>query len=82
MRLVKHENVMRLYEVFDTENSIKIVLELLEGGQLLDVIKKTPNLTWFEIGKIMKQILSGISRYSSNIFHTNLIVFLTTITNT
>lgn len=45
---------MKLYEVFDAESSIKIVLELVEGGQLFDLIKKNPNLTWFEIGSIMK----------------------------
>lgn len=32
MRMVYHPNVMRLYEVFDADTSIKIVLELVEGG--------------------------------------------------
>ncbi|EAS05273.2 Serine/Threonine kinase domain protein (macronuclear) [Tetrahymena thermophila SB210] len=73
MRLVRHKNVMRLFEVFDADSSIKIVLELVEGGQLFDLMKKNPNLTWFEIGLIMKQILSGLEAlHSQNIMHRDL----------
>jgi len=32
MRMVNHPNVMKLFEVFDADTSIKIVLELVEGG--------------------------------------------------
>ena len=30
---------MKLYEVFESENSLYIVFELLEGGQLYDKVK-------------------------------------------
>lgn len=32
MRMVDHPNVMKLFEVYDADTSIKIVLELVEGG--------------------------------------------------
>lgn len=32
MRQLNHSNIMKLYGVFETENSLYIVLDLLEGG--------------------------------------------------
>ncbi|KAL4427363.1 hypothetical protein ABPG74_002334 [Tetrahymena malaccensis] len=57
MRLVRHKNVMRLFEVFDADSSIKIVLELVEGGQLFDLMKKNPNLTWC----VHKPLFQGVT---------------------
>ena len=34
MRCLNHKNNMKLYEVFESENSLYIIFELLEGGQL------------------------------------------------
>jgi serine/threonine protein kinase len=34
MRCLHHPNLMRLEEVFESDNSLYIVFELLEGGQL------------------------------------------------
>ena len=39
MRKFNHPNLMKLYEVYESENSIYISVELLEGGQLYDKIK-------------------------------------------
>lgn len=39
MRHLNHKNCMKLYEVFESENSLYIVFELLEGGQLYDKVK-------------------------------------------
>jgi serine/threonine protein kinase len=32
MRMLDYPNIMKLYEVFETENSLYLILELLEGG--------------------------------------------------
>lgn len=32
MRMMNHPNIITLYEVFETENSIYMILDLLEGG--------------------------------------------------
>ncbi|CAD8127845.1 unnamed protein product [Paramecium sonneborni] len=35
MRRLNQENILRLYEVYETQNSIYFILDLLEGGELL-----------------------------------------------
>ena len=32
MKMLDHPNIMKLYEVFETNNSIYMILQLLEGG--------------------------------------------------
>ena len=39
MRKFNHKNLMKLYEVYESQNSIYLSVELLEGGQLYDKIK-------------------------------------------
>ncbi len=40
MRQLHHPNLMGLNEVYESDNSIYLVVELLEGGQLYDPIKE------------------------------------------
>lgn len=40
MRCLSHENIIQLYEVYETEKSIYLVLELIQGKALQDVLKK------------------------------------------
>lgn len=40
MREIDHPNLMKLYEVYETKNSIYMGLELLEGDQLFEYLKK------------------------------------------
>lgn len=39
MRQLNHKNTMKLHEVYETSNSLYMVLELLEGGSLYDQMK-------------------------------------------
>ena len=39
MRTVDHPNVIRLESIYETENSIYMTLEILEGGQLHERLK-------------------------------------------
>ncbi|KAK6630953.1 hypothetical protein RUM44_003125 [Polyplax serrata] len=40
MKLVQHPNVIRLYEVIDTQTKLYLILELGDGGDLYDYIMK------------------------------------------
>jgi serine/threonine protein kinase len=41
MKMLDHPNVIKLYETFEEENKLHLVLELCEGGDLFDFIMKT-----------------------------------------
>lgn len=60
MRKFHHKNLMKLYGVYESQNSIYISVELLEGGQLYDKIKNRHKFTSMEIKMIMKGILEGL----------------------
>ena len=54
MRNFNHHSLMKLEEVFQSDNSLYIVFELLEGGQLYDKIKVT---LIFNAAKILVQTI-------------------------
>lgn len=39
MRELNNKHLMKLHEVYETQNSIYMVLELLYGGSLFDYVK-------------------------------------------
>ena len=58
MRCLNHENIIKLYEVFETEKSIYLVLELIQGKSLQEVLKKPTFRDEFSEGKIVNMIKS------------------------
>jgi serine/threonine protein kinase len=73
MRQLDHKNIMKLYGVFESENSIYITVELLEGGQLFNKIQSRHKFTSEQTRKIMHGLLSGIqSMHSKRIMHRDL----------
>jgi serine/threonine protein kinase len=41
MKMLDHPNVIKLYEIFEEENRLHLVLEMCEGGDLFDFLMKT-----------------------------------------
>lgn len=60
MRAVNHPNLVKIFGVYETKNSLYIVLELLAGGQLFDKINLTHKIKPCERREIMKSILMGV----------------------
>jgi serine/threonine protein kinase len=60
MRHLSHPNNMRLYEVFESENSLYIVFELLSGGSLHEKIKSKHKWKSNEIQTVIHGILLGM----------------------
>ena len=70
MRCITHKSLIRLFDVYETEKSIYMIMDLLEGGQLLDYMKKKGQLGEQETSNILKTLLEGLKYlHSKNIMH-------------
>ncbi len=70
MRNLNHPNIIHLYEVHETENTIYMIMDFLEGGQLLEIFRNTQKVAEIEIIKIFIHILNGIAYlHENNIMH-------------
>lgn len=74
MKQLDHQNVMKLFEVHESQNSVYLILELLEGGELLDYIsKKKGTMKSSEYKHIMRSILRALKYMGEkNIMHRDL----------
>uniref|UniRef100_A0A8C7DC55 SNF-related serine/threonine-protein kinase n=1 Tax=Oncorhynchus kisutch TaxID=8019 RepID=A0A8C7DC55_ONCKI len=62
MKLVQHPNVVRLYEVIDTQTKLYLILELGDGGDMYDCIMKHDGGLTEEVAKrYFAQIVHAIS---------------------
>ncbi|KAM9316136.1 hormonally up-regulated neu tumor-associated kinase homolog A-like [Gastrophryne carolinensis] len=59
-QMVKHPNIVQLYETLETENSYYMVMELCEGGDLMDRICDKKKLEEKEVRKYARQIMSAV----------------------
>lgn len=76
MRCINHPNIIQLYEVFETDKSIYLVLELIQGKSLQDVLKKPTFKEQYPESKCAGLILSLLDALaylsSQNIMHRDL----------
>lgn len=73
MKKVDHENVVKLLNVYRTNNNMYIVTELCEDGDLRNYIKKKKRLPEVEAIKILKDILNGFKYlHGKEIIHRDL----------
>lgn len=63
-----HENVVQIYTSFEDDDLVYIVMELCEGGELLDQIlaKKDSRYSEKDAAKIVRQMLNVAARYHLN----------------
>ncbi|KAA8493053.1 putative myosin light chain kinase [Porphyridium purpureum] len=57
---VDHPNVVNTYDVFESQDSIFIVMEYLGGGMLYDVLVKEGSVTEDRAAMVMREIVSGV----------------------
>ena len=60
MKHFDHPNVLKLFEVFETENSLYIIIDYLEGGPFTTKIKRAGKVPEPLVLKYMMYILLGI----------------------
>lgn len=61
MQKLKHPYIMNLEEIHESKNSVYLVLELLEGGELLNYISTKESLTYKDYWKVMKCIIEALA---------------------
>ena len=72
LKQIDNENIMKLYEVIDTPSNLYLVLEYINGINLLEIIKneKFHFIKEQRAKKIFLQVVKGISYcHKKNIFH-------------
>jgi serine/threonine protein kinase len=73
MKKIKHTNITRLFEIIETEKELSIVLELTNGGDILDYIVARGRIVESEARGFFKQILSAVEYlHSHGITHRDL----------
>jgi len=61
LKMLSHPNVIRLHEVLHTPHEILMVMEYVEGGDLLEVLNTRTRFTEGEVREIFTQICAGVS---------------------
>ncbi|XP_013381755.1 SNF-related serine/threonine-protein kinase [Lingula anatina] len=68
-----HPHIVRLYEILETKRSFYLVLELVEGGSLIDHLTKRGPLSENECRRYMVQIVSALHHiHRVNVVHRDL----------
>jgi serine/threonine protein kinase len=63
MKLVNHENIVKLKEVVETEKEIFIVMELVTGGELFDKIINEKYFTEETARRYFQQLICGRKKF-------------------
>lgn len=70
MKKIRHANVIRLLEVFESTNHLLIVMEYAGGGDLLQYVKKHKKLKEEEAKGLFRQIVYGLGHiHSRSVIH-------------
>lgn len=73
MKLMNHPNIMRIYDVFESETELYLVLEYVEGGELFDFLVNRGKLPPEEAVEYFKQIIYGLNyAHTFSIIHRDL----------
>ncbi|KAM6583795.1 hypothetical protein CsatB_010797 [Cannabis sativa] len=73
MKLIKHPNVLKLFEVMASKTKIYIVLEFVDGGELFDKIAKHGRLKEEEARTYFQQLINAVDYcHSRGVFHRDL----------
>lgn len=68
-----HENVIDLYDVFEDQNGVHLVLELCSGGELFDRIVAQERYNEIGAAAVVRQIAKGLGAlHRANIVHRDL----------
>eukprot|EP00181_Compsopogon_caeruleus_P002337 CAMPEP_0184683604 /NCGR_PEP_ID=MMETSP0312-20130426/11971_1 /TAXON_ID=31354 /ORGANISM="Compsopogon coeruleus, Strain SAG 36.94" /LENGTH=258 /DNA_ID=CAMNT_0027136069 /DNA_START=352 /DNA_END=1128 /DNA_ORIENTATION=+ len=63
---VDHPNVVKTIDVFETRNTLYLVMEYMGGGELFDIIAEEKTFTEEKAIQVMREILQGVAYLHEN----------------
>ncbi|XP_010054968.1 CBL-interacting serine/threonine-protein kinase 9 isoform X1 [Eucalyptus grandis] len=73
MKLIKHPNVIKMFEVMASKTKIYIVLEFVDGGELFDKIARHGRLKEDEARRYFQQLIDAVDYcHSRGVYHRDL----------
>jgi len=73
MRSLEHENIVKLYSVYETKDKLYLVQELCSGGELFDKITELGKYSEADAAGVVVQIFRGLSHmHAKGIAHCDL----------
>ena len=73
LKIVRHPNIVQLYEIIETSRQLFLIMEFVSGGELFNYIVKKKRLENREACRFFHQILAGIEYlHSIKICHRDL----------
>ncbi|CAL9159597.1 unnamed protein product [Musa hybrid cultivar] len=73
MKLIKHPNVVQIYEVMASKTKIYIVLEFVDGGELFDKVANHGKLKEDEARRYFQQLINAVDYcHSRGVYHRDL----------
>jgi serine/threonine protein kinase len=73
MKLMNHPNIMRIYDVYEGEKELYLILEYVEGGELFDFLVNRGKLPPLDALAYFKQIIYGLNyAHAFSIIHRDL----------
>src|SRR5882762_3669006 len=73
MKLMNHPNIMRIYDVYEGDKELYLVLEYVEGGELFDFLVNRGKLPPLDALAYFKQIIYGLNyAHAFSIIHRDL----------
>jgi len=56
-----HQNIVKLYEVYEDDENFYLIMDLLKGGELFDEIVRRSKFNEKDAAEIMVQLFSAIN---------------------
>lgn len=73
MKLVRHPNIIQLYEIIETQKRLYLIMEFAEEGDLFDIIVSNKRLKEDEATTLFSKIILGLEYlHSKKITHRDL----------
>lgn len=60
LKMLDHPNIVKLYQIIETDDKLYLVMEYMEGGELYDKIKKHGPMVDKDARELIRQLVSAI----------------------